>query len=263
MLPGPARRCAPRRRAGQRRRALPWGGRRERLPLHWPFAEAVEGYRAKALANPSSTRRSTFVWGQMMAVGMVEMLQVRSSETFGADGHDGCAAGAGARRAADRRARWSPASRCPPDLTPAEVASLFASWVNEVCYASVESPDVDGDRAGFDIHYCPHEDVYGAFDCRIQRYLVEGMIGRRRRTRRRGVRRRVHQHHPGRLEHVPLRSVPREAGASSMHGTSTRNVCAARRCRCVRCSPSRRTDPARRPGQELVGSVTNPGIQCR
>ena len=58
----------------------------------------------------------------------------------------------------------------------------MASWINEVCYASIENPNVEGDRADFDIHYCPHEDVYGAFDCRVQRYYVEGMIaaGRRR-----------------------------------------------------------------------------------
>ncbi|HEX9696456.1 MAG TPA: hypothetical protein VGB64_09120, partial [Actinomycetota bacterium] len=31
--------------------ALPWGGRRERLPLRWPFEEAVDGFRSKALAN--------------------------------------------------------------------------------------------------------------------------------------------------------------------------------------------------------------------
>jgi hypothetical protein len=43
-------------------------------------------------------------------------------------------------------------------------------------YASVEQPRVHGASADFEIHYCPHEDVYGAFDCRVQRYLVEGMI---------------------------------------------------------------------------------------
>ena len=66
--------------------------------------------------------------------------------------------------------------------TPAEVTSLMASWINEVCYASIEKPRVeDAEHADFDIHYCPHEDVYGAFDCRVQRYFVEGMIAAGRR----------------------------------------------------------------------------------
>src|SRR5205807_2719470 len=70
----------------------------------------------------------------------------------------------------------------PDGLSPSEIASLYASWINEVAYASIEAPRVQGERADFDIHYCPHEDVYGAFDCRVQRYFVEGMIaaGRRR-----------------------------------------------------------------------------------
>src|SRR6266480_4619879 len=55
--------------------ALPWGGRRERLPMRWPFAEAVEGFRAKALANPDYDPAATFVWGQMMAVGLIEALK--------------------------------------------------------------------------------------------------------------------------------------------------------------------------------------------
>jgi hypothetical protein len=60
---------------------LPWGGRRERLPLRWPFATAVEGFRSKALANRDYDPASTFVWGQMMAVGLIEMLKDARSVT--------------------------------------------------------------------------------------------------------------------------------------------------------------------------------------
>jgi hypothetical protein len=70
----------------------------------------------------------------------------------------------------------------PSDARPEEIASLIASWINEVCYASIEKPNTGEGTADFDIHYCPHEDVYGAFDCRVQRYYVEGMIGAARRT---------------------------------------------------------------------------------
>ncbi len=58
---------------------LAWGGRRERLPLRWPFATAVEGFRAKALANPGYDPAATFVWGQMMAVGLIEMPSTAAS----------------------------------------------------------------------------------------------------------------------------------------------------------------------------------------
>jgi len=31
-------------------------------------------------------------------------------------------------------------------------------------------------EAGFRILYCPHQDVYKPFDCRVQKYFVEGII---------------------------------------------------------------------------------------
>ena len=153
---------------------LPWGTRRQRLPLNWPFANAVDGFRSKALANPEYDPASTFVWGQMMAVGLVEMLKAIEAD-FGAAGHDS------ARRALNRvgariAEEMLAGVELPTDLAPVEAASLFASWINEVVYASIEQPRLHGDSADFDIHYCPHEDVYGAFDCRVQRYLVEGML---------------------------------------------------------------------------------------
>jgi len=164
---------------------MPWGGRRERLPLHWPFATAVDGFRRKALANPAYDPASTFVWGQMMAVGLIGMLKA-VEERFGGDGHD--VAREALREVGDRIAsEMLDGVEAPADLTPAEIASLFASWINEVAYASIEAPRVDGERADFDIHYCPHEDVYGAFDCRVQRYFVEGMIAAARRRFGEGI----------------------------------------------------------------------------
>jgi hypothetical protein len=164
---------------------LPWGRRRERLPLRWPFSRAVEGFRWKALANPDYDPASTFVWGQMMAVALIEMLKAVEAR-FGAEGHD--VAREALRRVGERiAAEMLEGVRPPEGLAPAEVASLYASWINEVCYASIERPRVHGETADFDIHFCPHEDVYGAFDCRVQRYLVEGMIAAGRRALGEGV----------------------------------------------------------------------------
>jgi hypothetical protein len=154
--------------------SLPYGGRREKLPLQWPFANAVEGFRSKALANPQYDPASTFVWGQMMATGLIEMLKA-VEERFGGEGHD-VARDALQRVGARIMSEMLEGVEVPEDMPPAEAASLMASWINEVAYASIEKPNVEGDGADFDIHYCPHEDVYGAFDCRVQRYFVQGML---------------------------------------------------------------------------------------
>ena len=65
----------------------------------------------------------------------------------------------------------------PEDLTEAEFVSFYATVINRIVYASLEAPKIDGaDKVSFDIVWCPHQDHYGAFDCRIQRYLVQGML---------------------------------------------------------------------------------------
>jgi hypothetical protein len=65
----------------------------------------------------------------------------------------------------------------PPDLTAAEFASFYATVLNRIAYASLEAPRIEADgKATFDILWCPHQDHYGAFDCRVQRYFVQGML---------------------------------------------------------------------------------------
>src|SRR4051812_914591 len=118
--------------------ALPWGGRRERLPMRWPFADAVDGFRRKALANPDYDPAATFVWGQMMAVGLIEALKA-VEERFGAEGHD-VVRGALARTGERILSEMSEGVAAPDDASPAEVTSLIASWINEVVYASIERP---------------------------------------------------------------------------------------------------------------------------
>jgi hypothetical protein len=49
--------------------------------------------------------------------------------------------------------------------------------LNEEIWASPEIPRVEGeDRCVCDILWCPHQDHYTAFDCRVQRYIVQGLL---------------------------------------------------------------------------------------
>jgi hypothetical protein len=48
---------------------------------------------------------------------------------------------------------------------------------NRIVYASLEAPRIDSrDQVSFDILWCPHQDHYRAFECRVQRYLVQGLL---------------------------------------------------------------------------------------
>lgn len=151
------------------------GERRQRLPLRFPFGKAVENFRSTCLSRSDYDPGTTFVWGQMMAMGVLRMLEA-VEERFGAEGQEVC------RRAINELGReifleMALGVNIPEDLSSIEVASLIASWINEVLYASIEETFIKSDdEAGFHILYCPHQDVYRPFDCRVQRYFVEGMM---------------------------------------------------------------------------------------
>ena len=68
-------------------------------------------------------------------------------------------------------------SSFPDDVDEVEKISYMITGVNTVLYASLEKPwIVSEDRCEFDIIWCPHQDRYTAFDCRVQRYFVEGIF---------------------------------------------------------------------------------------
>jgi hypothetical protein len=65
----------------------------------------------------------------------------------------------------------------PADISDTELMSFLATIINTQAWTSVEDPRIDTeDKCSFDIIWCPLQDVYKAFDCRVQRYLVQGIM---------------------------------------------------------------------------------------
>jgi len=151
------------------------GERRQQLPLRFPFGKAVENLRSTCLNRSDYDPATLFVWGQMMALGVLRMLEA-VEERFGAEGQEVC------RDAINQLGKeifleMASGVEIPAHLSDIEVASLMTSWINEVLYASIEEAFIKNeDKAGFHICYCPHQDVYRPFDCRVQRYFVEGTM---------------------------------------------------------------------------------------
>ncbi len=145
------------------------------ITLNQPFAGAIEKLRRDALGRQDYDPVRLFAWGQMMAVSLLEMLKAVESR-FGREGQQTCTEAlveVGRRLALEGLEGVEPSG----DASLIEAISRFATWINEQLYASVEKPSIDGpDACSFDILWCPHQDVYGPFDCRIQRYLVEGLM---------------------------------------------------------------------------------------
>ena len=140
-----------------------------------PYARGLKRLREDVLAKTDFDPATLWQWGTMQAMALIEVLgrceaelgeagQRLVYESLRKVGHDI------GHQILDG-ASW------PDDLTEAEFVSFYATVINRIAYASLEDPKIDADdRVSFDIVWCPHQDHYGAFDCRVQRYFVQGMI---------------------------------------------------------------------------------------
>jgi len=116
-----------------------------------------------------------FVWGTMQATAVLNVLKA-VEETFGEAGQE-------LVRKAINQAGYEAMkgflenSSFPDDVSDIELASYVVTGINTVLYGSLERPWIESEnRCAFDILWCPHQDRYTAFDCRVQRFFVEGMF---------------------------------------------------------------------------------------
>ena len=141
-----------------------------------PYAKGLTRLKEEVLAKTDFDPATLWQWGTMQGMALVEVLKACEA-AFGAEGQK-------VVYEALRRVGHDVGSQIlegftPPaeGLTESEFVSFYATVINRIAYASLEAPRIDSeDKATFDILWCPHQDHYGAFDCRVQRYFVQGML---------------------------------------------------------------------------------------
>lgn len=140
-----------------------------------PYERGLKRLREEVLGKTDFDPATLWQWGTMQAMAVIEILK-SCEAAFGEEGqkvvHEALRrVGFDVGRQILDGASW------PADLTEAEFVSFYATVLNRIAYASLEAPRIDHEgQASFDILWCPHQDHYGAFDCRVQRYFVHGMI---------------------------------------------------------------------------------------
>ena len=143
--------------------------------LETPYRKPVDSFRRASQDRDDFDPAVLFVWGTMQAKAVLGILKA-VEEVFGEQGQEV------ARRAINKvgyeaAREMFENSTWPDDADEVELLSYIVTGINTVLYASLEKPWItSNDRCEFDILWCPHQDVYTAFDCRVQRYFVEGMI---------------------------------------------------------------------------------------
>lgn len=147
----------------------------KKLRIKRPFEKEGENLRARLAQNPDFDPVCLFEWGSAMGLAVLDLLKAVEQE-FGEEGQRVCRdvmVGTGKKIAL----KAFEDAEIPGDMPPVELASLIATWVNTRFYASLEKPNIVSDgECSFDILWCPHQDIYRPFDCRVQRYFVQGII---------------------------------------------------------------------------------------
>jgi hypothetical protein len=146
----------------------------QRFHFQQPYAKGLDRVR-KVLAETDFDPATLWQWGTMQAMAIIQVLKDAEAEL----GEKGQALVYGSLRKVgyDVGKQILAGFTLPDDFTPAEFASFYATVINRIAYASLEAPRIDGEeQVSFDILWCPHQDHYQAFDCRVQRYFVQGMI---------------------------------------------------------------------------------------
>jgi hypothetical protein len=140
-----------------------------------PYAKGLERLKRDVLGKTDFDPATLWQWGTMQAMALIEVLK-ECERTFGEEGQKLVYA-ALRRIGHDVGRQILDGVELPEGITEAEFVSFYATVINRIAYASLEAPRIDGEeQVSFDILWCPHQDHYGAFDCRVQRYFVQGMI---------------------------------------------------------------------------------------
>lgn len=139
------------------------------------FATAAQKMRKMALSREDYDPARLFKWGQMMSLAVVRMMKAAENR-LGAVGQEvmnNVLIELGREIGREILKEFL----IPPGTKKIEVVSKFISYINEEIWASPEIPVILNDQECLcDILWCPHQDHYQAFDCRVQRYVVQGLL---------------------------------------------------------------------------------------
>ena len=155
---------------GSNRKEATWN----RTKLGEPFKEALDRFRNEVLPRSDFDPTSLLQFGLFMSMAIINILK-ETEKRLGKEGQE-VIIDALIKTGYNMGTQILEDIQLPPDISDIELMSFLATIVNTQAWTSIEDPHIDSeDRCSFDIIWCPLQDVYKAFDCRVQRYLVQGI----------------------------------------------------------------------------------------
>jgi hypothetical protein len=140
-----------------------------------PYLKGLSRLKEEVLSRTNFDPSTLWQWGTMQARAVIEILKTAEAR-FGREGQQMVLESL-YRVGYDIGQQVTDGTSIPEDMTNSEWVSFYATIMNRIAYASLESPQiVKDDLVNFHIDWCPHQDEYKAMDCRVQRYFVQGMM---------------------------------------------------------------------------------------
>lgn len=156
---------------GANRKEATW----KKTKLGEPFKEALDRFRIDVLNRNDFDATSLLQFGLFMSMAVINILK-ESEKKLGREGQK-VVIDALIKTGYNMGNQILENIQLPTEISDIELMSFLATIINTQAWTSIEDPHIDKeDQCSFDIIWCPLQDVYKAFDCRVQRYLVQGIM---------------------------------------------------------------------------------------
>ncbi len=147
----------------------------KRIKFGEPFKKALDRFRENVQDRNDFDPTSLLQFGLFMSMAVINILK-ENEAAFGIEGQK-VVNEALIKTGYEMGKQIAENVEIPPDVSDIELMSFLATIINTQAWTSVEDPEIDNkDTCSFNILWCPLQDIYSAFDCRVQRYLVQGII---------------------------------------------------------------------------------------
>ncbi|MGV9172183.1 MAG: hypothetical protein ACOC44_16285 [Promethearchaeia archaeon] len=147
----------------------------KKTTLGEPFKKSLETFRKNVMNRDDLDPTSLLQFGLFMSMGVLNILKDVENK-FGKEGHE-VVADALIKTGYDVGKQMVENAEIPKAIKPIELMSFLATIINTQAWTSIEDPRIENEKqCSFDILWCPLQDEYSAFDCRVQRYLVQGIL---------------------------------------------------------------------------------------
>ena len=147
----------------------------KKTKLGEPFKKALDRFREEVLPRDDFDPTALLQFSLFMSMAVINILKENEAR-FGIDGQK-AVNDALIKTGYDVGKQIIEDAEIPSDISPIELMSFIATIINTQAWASIEDPSIDSDeQCSLNILWCPLQDIYNAFDCRVQRYLVQGII---------------------------------------------------------------------------------------